>query len=932
MSFPDKEQLEVINDKSKTLKVIAGPGAGKTSTLVEKLLRLTDKNLEKRIDPKRVLFITFTKNSAKDIRKKLIRELESENSRIAPEDLNDLYISTFHGFCNTIREEYKEYFLNYKGAKILDEEQTFLKINDDLYKTNLETGSEEEDKEIDLELLDAWKGEPEGSWYEGINEEHLDECLRKGYELKQKETQNLINSLSIIQENYKNIFMSDTDFTEKEEELIGYYLGFYGALRTNGDELDFGLLIRVVVEALRKNEEFRKKLKSKFDYIFIDEYQDTNKIQEELLNLIVGDANVVVVGDVWQSIYGFRGSNKEIFHNFDAKTEINLSTNYRSQKNLVSVANEISNKENIMGSYSNKEGNRVLIKEFNDFEKENEEIVKFIKNLPEGVNHSDIAILTTSLKSFNGNKNPISNLIDLLKKENISLNVKGEGSLSSYDYIGEIISLLEYISGKDETKLKPKLESLSLKFIPEIYKESQDRERKSILELLYLILKDSSLFQEALKNNNKSVLKNIGTLSRMIQDFETYSTNKTIYNFLRYFRFRSKYFDGSNDSDESAINIMTLHKSKGLEFKVVIIPYVTSTRYPGNRSNNNDFKNFIPEFDPKAENLRLFYVGATRAKDLLHLSYHKKPSNYLKCIVDKKQNVNFKQHKQNTDLRSFFTTEENEVIVIEGKTESCIKEDFKVLSFGKIAEWLNCPLKYKIKFEFGLKFPTSRYVGYGIYMHNLLKNYNHSRKLNMGLNAAKFIIDEHIPKPGTRKTVEEQLNKYVKVYDSDLNNIITLEEQFKFLISNMQIIGRTDLIIKRNGKNILVDFKTGKKNENKVKLARTQLLLYSLCLPEYNICDAEVYFLKDGTKETFEIKAEDKQYMKETLFKIEKSLNLENMDYNNDPKNKNYHCMNCELAMNNICPFRKLCSKKSQEVILDENIDISLDSETTSKL
>ena len=88
-------------------------------------------------------------------------------------------------------------------------------------------------------------------------------------------------------------------------------------MRADGLQLDFGMLIRIVVEKLRKDLVFREKMQKKYDHIFVDEFQDTNKIQEELLHLIVGESKMVVVGDDWQSIYGFRGSDKEIFDNFE---------------------------------------------------------------------------------------------------------------------------------------------------------------------------------------------------------------------------------------------------------------------------------------------------------------------------------------------------------------------------------------------------------------------------------------------------------------------------------------------------------------------------------------------------------------------------------------------------------------------------------------
>lgn len=929
--FPDMKQLEVINDQSNTLKVIAGPGAGKTSTLVEKLIRLIDRSKKERIDPKKVLFITFTRNSAKDIRKKLMKELEKEKPRITIDDLNDLYVSTFHGFCNILREEYKEHFLDFKDAVVLDEEQSFIKVSDSLFRIKSDTEEHDDDDEIDSELNDIWKGEPEEEWLDSEDDDNEDVEPDFQHDLYPAET---LAALQIMQENYREIFTSDREFTDKEVQLIGYYLGHYGAMRSDGEELDFGMLIRIVVETLRKDDSFRKKIQNKFDYIFIDEFQDTNKIQEELLGLISGLAKIIVVGDDWQSIYGFRGSNKEIFNNFKAENELRLPINYRSKNNIVTFANEISNQENTMDSYSKEDGNKAIIKEFNDSNEENKEILAFIENLPDNLDYSDIVILTTSLRSYGNNPNPIVNLIEILKDKKIPLKVSGDGNLINQNYISDIITLFEYIA--DETGMieKPELEVLSLKFIPEVYKENQQEKKKSILELLFVILKDSDFFINAVKNHNISVLKNFGTLTKVIDDYEGYSEVSTLNYFIKYFKFRVKYFDEADDSDENAINIMTLHKAKGLEFKVVIIPYVTNSRYPG--AKRNRFKNFIPELDPKAENLRSFYVGITRAKELLHISYHNSPSNYIKPLLNRNKFVNFTQCKGNLTLTSFCGQDQQEEINLSDTANSKEDNDINVLSFGKIVELINCPLKYHMKFDYGLKLPISRYYGFGLYMHNLLKDYNWSRKLDEKINPDELIDEEDIPKPGSKKGVEKQFKQYISHYDSDLNNILALEKAFKVIFSNMQIVGRADLILKRGNDKVIIDFKSGEKDKEKIKLAKTQLCLYALCLPEFDINKAEVYFLKDGKFETFPVTNEDKESMKSLLLKIEKYLESKKITCNNNPKDKNYHCMKCELAENNICPFskieKKFLSRTEKEIVTDDDLNIILEFEPSYNL
>jgi CRISPR/Cas system-associated exonuclease Cas4 (RecB family) len=422
-------------------------------------------------------------------------------------------------------------------------------------------------------------------------------------------------------------------------------------------------------------------------------------------------------------------------------------------------------------------------------------------------------------------------------------------------------------------------------------------------------------------------------LTKVIDDYEKYSEVGSLDNFIKYFRFRVKYFDEADDSDDDAINIMTLHKAKGLEFKVVIIPYVTHTRYPG--TTKNRFENFIPKLDPEAEKLRSFYVGVTRAKELLHLSYYNTPSLYIKPLLNREV-TNFIQCKGNRTLSIFCGQNKQEEIKIAESRKSQKDSNMIVLSFGKIVELMNCPLKYHIKFDYGFRLPISRYFGFGLYMHNLLKNYNWSRKLGEEIKPEDIIIEEEILKPGTKKAVESQLQKYISHYNSELNNIVALEKSFKRVFSRMQLVGRVDLIIKRENENVIIDFKSGQKNKEKIKLARTQLCLYAFCMPELNINKAEVYFLKDGKFKTFEITNKDMEDMRTLLSDIEKYLESKKISCNNNPKKKNYHCLKCELAAKKICPFSKIkkrfLSRKDKEITPDDDLNILLEFEPNYNL
>ena len=274
--------------------------------------------------------------------------------------------------------------------------------------------------------------------------------------------------------------------------------------------------------------------------------------------------------------------------------------------------------------------------------------------------------------------------------------------------------------------------------------------------------------------------------------------------------------------------------------------------------------------------------------------------------------------------------DKKEEINISGIQDSTEDNNFNVLSVGKIIEFLNCPLKYDIKFDYGMKVPVQRYYGFGLYMHKLLKDYNWHRKLNRKVKIDELIFQDDIPKPGKKETVEKQFKQYVSNYDSDLNNVIDLEKAFKFTFSqNMQIVGRADLILKRDKDIVVVDFKSGNKDEEKLRIAKIQIILYALCLPEYKINRGEVYFLKDGKSESFFISEKDKEEIKCSLKEIENYLESGKVLYNNNPKKANYHCSSCEL--NKICPFSKV-EEKDREKDKDYELNVLLESEPNYNL
>ncbi|MEM4397616.1 MAG: ATP-dependent helicase [Candidatus Woesearchaeota archaeon] len=333
-----KEKEEILKDEEHNVKVVAGPGAGKTTLLVEKVKRL----LEKGISANKILVISYTNKSAEDIELKISEKINNIKDKI---DINNIYVSTIHGFCTRFIKEYNNYFKEYKGFQILDELGQLLFIVKHINKIR----------------------------ENNVKEEPVD----------------LKNYFGRIKDNY-----SREEIYKIEHPLKKSYLNYCQLLKDN-KKLDFGDLINTVIDKINTNKDLKKIASEKFDFIFVDEYQDINKNQERLLKLFKSDKNKIwVVGDKNQSIYGFRGSDITLFENFE-KSFDNVKTyyllkNYRSTWNIINLSNEfmdlkddkkIIGNEDIEDGELTEIGSKISIKQYPDEITEAKELVKLIKKL-----------------------------------------------------------------------------------------------------------------------------------------------------------------------------------------------------------------------------------------------------------------------------------------------------------------------------------------------------------------------------------------------------------------------------------------------------------------------------------------------------------------------------------------------------------------------
>lgn len=301
----NEKQREAIQTTEGPLLLIAGPGTGKTFTLVQRAVYLI---LEKKVSPSEILIATFTEKAAKELVTRITDELAKRNISV---NLNEMYVGTFHSICLRILKENLEHTRIKKNFRVIDQFDQQYTVFRNIWKFE-----HIPDYSLAISQKSKWRQAAKICYY--------------------------VNTLSEELVDYKEM---QTD-SSKSVAALGHILEKYNQILEEENYLDFSAIQVETYNLLQNNPDILEELQNKLKYIMIDEYQDTNYIQEELVFLLAGTLqNVCVVGDDDQGLYRFRGATirniLEFPKNFpEGKCSIiHLTTNYRSDKQIVQFYN-----------------------------------------------------------------------------------------------------------------------------------------------------------------------------------------------------------------------------------------------------------------------------------------------------------------------------------------------------------------------------------------------------------------------------------------------------------------------------------------------------------------------------------------------------------------------------------------------------------------
>ncbi len=594
-SLNDKQKEAVIDD-SKHLRIIAGAGSGKTRVLTMRIAYLIE---QKHINPKNVLAITFTNKAA--------NEMKNRISEMLGEAGDGAFISTIHSLCVRILKE---------EIGVFGYPRNFTIVDGDDQKTILK----EAYKEFNIDKKDLSYGSAldyiANCKYEELSYE---KALDQAYGEKK-----LVDKANV----YKYY----------DERLKSLYA------------LDFDDLILFTVRLFKLHKDILKKWSSKFIYIHVDEFQDIDKTQYELIKLLSScHDNVYVVGDPDQTIYTWRGADVNIIVNFDkdfknTKTII-LNQNYRSTNNILEGANSLIkyNKSRVPKDLfsENGDGDKIVHKTLPDETSEAYYIVSCIQSLlKQGYEYNDIAILYRSNylsreveKVFIENRIPyviyggirfyermeVKDILsylrlivtgdDLAFQRVINQPKRGIGQ-KSIDTIFSLakennISMYEVVKQGLFAKNQSVLES----FVDMVERWKSSLDGKPLEEVLTDVFEQSGYRSMLEKENETERIENVKSLIDDIKDYQETYPGSTLADYLSMI---SLYTDKANTDGSTSVSLMTIHASKGLEFKVVFVVGLSEGIFPSERT--------MLEQKGVEEERRLAYVAYTRAKEKLTLT------------------------------------------------------------------------------------------------------------------------------------------------------------------------------------------------------------------------------------------------------------------------------------------------------------------------
>jgi DNA helicase II / ATP-dependent DNA helicase PcrA len=816
------EQQEVVSTRGCPLQVIACAGSGKTESVSRRVASLIGDGEP----PESIVAFTFTEKAALELKERIYKRVEDIKGSDFLGRLGPMHVGTIHAYCFRILQDYVPKYGNYE---VLDEHRHSGILS-------------REHKNLNLSSLKARHWEPIRDFMKTadvIGNELIDPALVAG-------------------------------------EPVGACYASYMELLERYHLLTFNQIIALTVAELEKPE-VHKRVHGPLRHLIVDEYQDINPAQERLIELLSRDpVQLCVVGDDDQAIYQWRGSDVQNILTFASRKAgtktVRLETNRRSRKQIVNCANDFANS---IGGRLSKAMKPVRVAGTSEIvpwmadrpEDEAETIAKTIGKLHGlGYRYGDIAVLFRSVRTAA----PV--LVEALGRMGIPYNCGGRTGLfvqPEVSLFGELFSWMADGTWRDErygesrdADIDNVVAGINAQFgggveIPGLKKYFKDwksiRKRPSqsvsLIGDFYQILR--FIGAEKIDPDTPAGSARFGALARfstVLADFEHVTRRgryveeggsrvfrsgrdrgKPFYQklnsyLLYYAKDAYEDFAGEQTLDVDAVDILTVHQSKGLEWPVVFMPSLTSKRFPSMFSGRSQ-EWLIPEAvfpstvrsryeGGDAEERRLFYVAMTRARDCLYLSCFQRmknamsPSPYLEEVAKPLGGL-----KPMGSLPLPAAPEK-----IRGPESPLVES-----SFSDLASYDECPYRYRLARIFGFEQELAIELGFGNALHHVLRIIAEQSRASGRIPTkaeATDIVEEEFYLPFADSATFKRMHRsskllvenYLKDYHEDLMRVWATERPFEIHLDDGSLAGRADIILDEEGGQsghlAIVDYKT----------------------------------------------------------------------------------------------------------------------------
>lgn len=621
LSRLNDKQKEAVTTTEGPVLILAGAGSGKTTVLVNRIAYIIDNALAR---PYEILAITFTNKAANELKGRI-------ESLLGPEG-EGVWASTFHSACIKILRRFIDYTGYDRAFNIFDRSDQIAVVK---------------------------------------------ECIKDmGFNKDQFPPKSVINEISRA----KDLLISPQEMEKHYQSdyrmsKIAKLYNLYQKKLKECNALDFDDIIVVTVNLLKNNSDILDYYQTKFKYICVDEYQDTNHAQYELVRLLAdGHKNICVVGDDDQSIYKFRGADIGNILSFEEHYKnarvIKLEQNYRSTQNILDSANSvIRNNTGRTGKRlwtQSGSGDRITLFEAPNEYEEGQYIADKIARLhrEEDLPYSSFALLyrtnaqsrvleemlirnSVPYKILAGtrfyDRKEIKDIIAYLRcifnpNDNISLNriintpKRGIGK-ATLDLVSEIadsegVSLYSVMCNMEDYEQLKKAEGKLTPFLNLILDLNMLMADMKITDFIKTVIEKSgylAMLDSEGRVEKQARLENLNELINVAAEYEKSTEQPDMAGFLESVALYSDIDDYDEDADN--VLLMTMHSAKGLEFPVVFLPGMEDGLFPNMAA--------IGNYDELEEERRLCYVGITRAKEKLFITYAQCRTQYGKSMVSR---------------------------------------------------------------------------------------------------------------------------------------------------------------------------------------------------------------------------------------------------------------------------------------------------------